>query len=165
MRIPFFLCVFVVLPNQLTPAAQHDGVIVNLYDAFGKAPRGTELAWGYSALVRFHGKTILFDSGGDADRFGRNTKALGVDLKTVDYAVLSHSHGDHSSGFDYAIKVNPTLKIYMPDDSWLGGGTGLSLPAVPKEVLDSLPPESRYYNGEARTTSGPWGTRYWHART
>jgi 7,8-dihydropterin-6-yl-methyl-4-(beta-D-ribofuranosyl)aminobenzene 5'-phosphate synthase len=41
----------------------------------------------------------------------------------------------------------------------------LPLPAVPKEVLDALPPESRYYNGEARTTSGPWGTRYWHART
>src|SRR5260370_41187235 len=129
MRITLFVCALVALPAQLTPATQRDGIIVNLYDAFGKAPKGAELAWGYSALVRFHGKTILFDSGGDADRFARNTKALGVDLKTVDYAVLSHSHGDHASGFDYALKVNSTLKIYMPDDSWLRGGPGLPLPA------------------------------------
>src|SRR5260370_27832628 len=100
MRILLFLCAFAALPAQLTPATQRDGLIVNLYDAFGKAPQGTELAWGYSALVRFHGKTILFDSGGDADRFARNTKALAVDLKTIDYALLSHSHADPSSGFD-----------------------------------------------------------------
>jgi 7,8-dihydropterin-6-yl-methyl-4-(beta-D-ribofuranosyl)aminobenzene 5'-phosphate synthase len=165
MRIEWLLSALLALPAALTPAPQRDGLIVNLYDAFGKAPNGTELAWGYSALVRFHGKTILFDSGGDADRFERNTKALGVDLKSVDYAVLSHSHGDHASGFDYALKVNPALKIYMPDDISLGGGTGLALPAVPKDVLDALPPESRYFNGEPRTTSGPWGTRYWRART
>ena len=145
--------------------AAENGAILSLYDAFGKEIQGTELGWGYSALVRFEGRTILFDAGGDADRFGRNAKALGADLKSVEFAVLSHRHGDHASGFDHAFRVNPTLKLYIPDDTMLGGGPGLRLPVAPRDIVEALPREQRYYRGEERSTTGPWGSRFWHAKT
>jgi hypothetical protein len=64
-----------------------------LYDAFGYQKRGTILDWGFSALVHYNGKTILFDTGNGADSFEHNLKALGVDLSQVDIAVLSHRRG------------------------------------------------------------------------
>ena len=84
--------------------------ILNLYDAFGYQKRGTILDWGFSALVHYNGKTILFDTGNNADKFEHNVKALGVDLNQVGIAVLSHRHYDHISGFDYMLKVKPTVK-------------------------------------------------------
>ena len=141
------------------------GEIVGLYDAFGKPTAGTEFGWGYSALIRFGDKTILFDAGSDADRFAKNVAALKVDLKKVDFAVLSHSHGDHLSGFDYVFKANPTLKLYVPQDRLFGVDLGLALPRVPEEIAQALPQELRYFGGESRAYSGPWGTRFWHART
>ena len=38
-----------------------------LYDAFGK-PSNLKRGWGYSALVEYSGKRILFDTGSDAAR-------------------------------------------------------------------------------------------------
>ncbi|HMF66667.1 MAG TPA: MBL fold metallo-hydrolase, partial [Phyllobacterium sp.] len=37
----------------------------------------------------------MFDTGNDADLFAANVKAKGVDLKTLDFVVLSHRHSDH----------------------------------------------------------------------
>jgi len=164
MRFVLYLSL-IGLASVAISADNPSGTILNLYDAFGKDTPGTEFAWGYSALVHFEGKTILFDAGGDADRFGRNANALGVNLKAVDYGVLSHRHADHASGFDYVFKQNPSLQLYLPDDLMLGGTSGLKLPSVPHDVLESLPPEQRYFRGEPRTASGPWGSRFWHART
>ena len=71
--------------------APDQNYILNLYDAFGYQKRGTILDWGFSALVRYNAKTILFDTGNSADGFEHNVKALGVDLNQVDIAVLSHA--------------------------------------------------------------------------
>src|SRR5438552_14616142 len=84
--------------------------ILNLYDAFGYQKRGTILDWGFSVLVRYNRKTILFDTGNNADTFEHNVKALVVDLNQIDIAVLSHRHFDHISGFDYVLKVKPAVK-------------------------------------------------------
>src|SRR4030088_374811 len=85
-------------PAVKTPASDQNSIL-NLYDAFGYQKRGTILDWGFSALVRYNGRTILFDTGNSADKFEHNVKALGVDLNQVDIAVLSHRHYDHISGF------------------------------------------------------------------
>src|SRR5438045_1680746 len=130
--------------------AGQQNTISNLYDAFGLDKKGTVLDWGYSALIHFRGKIILFDAGGHADLFGRNVKAAGVDLNKVDFAMLSHKHGDHASGFDYVMAVNPKLKLYLPNDSALGGGTGLALPKVSKELRGALSPEELYFRGEEK---------------
>jgi 7,8-dihydropterin-6-yl-methyl-4-(beta-D-ribofuranosyl)aminobenzene 5'-phosphate synthase len=146
-------------------AAGQQNSISNLYDAFGLDKKGTVLDWGYSALIHYHSKTILFDAGGHADMFAQNVKAFGTDLKKVDFAMLSHKHGDHASGFDYVLTVNPKLKLYLPNDSALGGGTGLALPKVSQELREALRPEELYFKGEERAFGGAWGPRFWHANS
>ncbi len=156
--------VLVAFLVAVATAAAQQNTIINLYDAFGLGKKGTVLDWGYSVLIRYHGRTILFDAGGNADLFERNVKAAGTDLKKVEFAVLSHKHGDHASGFDYVLMANPSLKLYLPNDSALGGGTGLPLPKVSPELRASLTPEELYFKGEDKAFGGAWGPRFWHAK-
>ena len=47
---------------------------------------------------------ILFDTG-YSDIFVRNAAKMGIDLKTVNYVVLSHGHLDHTWGLSYLLDV------------------------------------------------------------
>jgi len=119
--------------------------ITILYDAFGTDPSMTK-DWGFSALVEVAGKRILFDTGNDADIFAANVKAKGVDLKMLDFVVLSHRHSDHMAGLNYVLGVNPTVKIYAPREGF--GIYGSSLPSSFYRKDENLPPEMRYYDGK-----------------
>ena len=147
-----------------TPAAQSStsgqNSILNLYDAFGYQKRGTILDWGFSALIHYNGKTILFDTGNNADGFEHNVKALGVDLTQVDIAVLSHRHTDHISGFDYMLKVKPGVKAYLPADPALGAPTHLTFSHDTKESLAGVPPEQLYFGGTANSMDYKPGERF-----
>ena len=153
----FALLLFVVSP-LLAQTPQNS--ILNLYDAFGLQKRGTVLDWGFSALIHYNGKTILFDTGNQADNFEHNVKALGVDLTQVDIAVLSHRHTDHISGFDYMLKVKPAVKAYLPADPALGAPYRFTLPHDTKESLAGLPPEQLYYGGRADAVEYKPGARF-----
>jgi 7,8-dihydropterin-6-yl-methyl-4-(beta-D-ribofuranosyl)aminobenzene 5'-phosphate synthase len=72
-------------------------------------------------------------------------KAKGVDLKTLDFVVLSHRHSDHMAGLNYVLSVNPTVKIYAPKEGF--GIYGSSLPSSFYRKDETLPPEMRYYGG------------------
>ena len=76
--------------------------------------------WGYSALVRYNGRTILFDGGTSARVLEHNARTYGVDLRDIDLAVLSHAHGDHTAGLDYLLEVNPSVPLFVPQDGYLG---------------------------------------------
>jgi 7,8-dihydropterin-6-yl-methyl-4-(beta-D-ribofuranosyl)aminobenzene 5'-phosphate synthase len=130
-------------------AAESEVEIINLYDAFGRTPAGAVQDFGFSALVRYRGKSILFDSGTSADTLERNARAMGVDLSQVDFAVASHAHLDHVGGFDYLLRVNPEIKIYMAHDVF-GAGAPIDLPIVGKqpELASELPAHQRYFDGE-----------------
>jgi metal-dependent hydrolase (beta-lactamase superfamily II) len=39
-------------------------------------------------------------------------------LRQLDFAVVSHRHGDHTSGLNHLLKVNPAVKIYAPQESF-----------------------------------------------
>jgi 7,8-dihydropterin-6-yl-methyl-4-(beta-D-ribofuranosyl)aminobenzene 5'-phosphate synthase len=118
--------------------------ITILYDAFGTDPSLTK-DWGFSALVEIAGKRILFDTGNDADIFAANVKAKGVDLKTLDFVVLSHRHSDHMAGLNYVLSINPTVKIYAPKEGF--GIFGSSLPSSFYRKDENLTPEMRYFGG------------------
>src|SRR5438477_2123653 len=130
-------------------APESKGQITILYDAFGTDPSMTK-DWGFSALVEIAGKRILFDTGNDADIFAANVKAKGVDLKTLDFVVLSHRHSDHMAGLNYVLSVNPTVRIYAPKEGF--GIYGSSLPSSFYRKDETLPPEMRYYGGEPPQT-------------
>jgi 7,8-dihydropterin-6-yl-methyl-4-(beta-D-ribofuranosyl)aminobenzene 5'-phosphate synthase len=125
-------------------APESKSQITILYDAFGTDPSMTK-DWGFSALVEVAGKRILFDTGNDADIFAANVKAKGVDLKTLDFVVLSHRHSDHMAGLNYVLSVNPTVKIYAPKEGF--GIYGSSLPSSFYRKDETLPPEMRYFGG------------------
>lgn len=95
--------------------------ILNLYDNIAKDAGEAVSNWGFSAFVRYNGKTILFDAGTYPGVLEHNAKVLGADLTMVDIAVLSHNHVDHIGGFDYLLKVNPDFKLFLPNDASLGG--------------------------------------------
>src|SRR5215468_6372307 len=116
-----FMCLALVAQNPAARGSASDqNSILNLYDAFGYQKKGTVLDWGFSALVHYNGKTILFDTGNSATSFEHNVKTLGVDLSKVDIAILSHRHVDHISGFDYMLQIKPAVKAYLPADADLG---------------------------------------------
>jgi 7,8-dihydropterin-6-yl-methyl-4-(beta-D-ribofuranosyl)aminobenzene 5'-phosphate synthase len=125
-------------------APESKSQITILYDAFGTDPSMTK-DWGFSALVEVAGKRVLFDTGNDANIFAANVNARGVDLKTLDFVVLSHRHSDHMAGLNYVLSVNPTVKIYAPKEGF--GIYGSSLPSSFYRKDEALPPEMRYYGG------------------
>ncbi len=146
----------VFLAALRTSAGPTQDRITILYDAFGK-PSGMKKDWGYSALVEYGGKRILFDTGNNAEIFAQNVKVSGVDLKKLDFAVISHRHGDHTGGMNYLLTVNPQVKIFAPKEGF--GVFGSSLPGTFYRQDASLPDYMRYYNGkppQTMTFGTPW---------
>lgn len=141
---------------RVARAAQSANGVTILYDAFGES-RALTKDWGFSALLEYGGKRVLFDTGDDADVFARNLKALNVDVESLDFAVVSHRHGDHTSGLNYLLSVNPHIKIYTPKEAF--GVFGASLPGTFYRRDETLPARMRYYDGQPPNTmtfGTPW---------
>lgn len=155
-------CLAVALAAQPQPTSDQNSIL-NLYDAFGYQKKGTVLDWGFSVLIDYNGKKILFDAGNSADKFEHNVKALGVDLQQVDIAVLSHRHADHASGFDYVLKIKPQVKAYLPADPTLGAPFQFRFSKEPTEQTADLAPEQLYFGGKAQSYQYKAGSRFDHA--
>jgi 7,8-dihydropterin-6-yl-methyl-4-(beta-D-ribofuranosyl)aminobenzene 5'-phosphate synthase len=123
--------------------------ITTLYDAFGKTAT-MQKDWGFSAFIEYGGKRILFDTGNNAGIFANNVKAKGIDLTKLDFVVVSHRHGDHTSGLNYLMSVNPEVTIFAPKENF--GIFGAALPGTFYRPNESLPAEMRYFGGNAPDT-------------
>jgi len=124
--------------------------LTNVYDAFGKDIKGLTQDFGFSSIINYKGKMILFDSGTDAKTFERNIKALKIDLRKIDIAVVSHGHYDHIGGFDYLLSINPKVKIYLPDDFFsLGAPIKFPFRETESGVAKTLPKDQQYFRGES----------------
>lgn len=137
-------------------AAQERAQITILYDAFGKTSTMRK-DWGFSAYIEYGGKKILFDTGNNAGIFEHNVQAKGIDLTKLDFAIVSHRHGDHTSGLNYLLKVNPSIKIYAPQENF--GVFGAALPGTFYKRNEALPSEMRYFGGnppEQLRFGSPW---------
>lgn len=153
-KLPFLL--FMVLYNfslycqkGVRPSKSHSvNNALILFDAFSKDTSLTK-GWGFSSLIEFNGKRILFDAGSNADLFKKNVIRLGVDLKRIDFVVVSHAHYDHLNGIDYLLSINPSVKIYFPDDTFWGAPSLFNATGLDSLVKDSLPPELRYFDGKS----------------
>lgn len=123
--------------------------ITVLYDAFGKSS-AMRKDWGFSALIEYGEKRILFDTGNNADIFAHNVKAKDIDLNTLDFVVISHRHGDHTSGLNYLLSVNPDVTIYAPQENF--GVFGAALPGSFYKRDEALPADMRYFGGNPPET-------------
>ena len=156
--------------NQLHAATPPDPTraqITILYDAFGNTST-MQKDWGFAAFIEYGGKRILFDTGNNAEIFAHNVKVKGIDLTKLDFVVVSHRHGDHTSGLNYVLSVNPSVPIYAPKENF--GVFGAELPGTFYRRNESLPAEMRYFDGkppEMLRLGTPWpqGNFTWVAQT
>ena len=72
---------------------------------------------GLSLYIEIGTHRILFDAG-QTSAFADNAERLGVDLASVDMAILSHGHYDHGGGLERFLEVNQTAPIYLRRDSF-----------------------------------------------
>ena len=79
-----------------------------LYD--NDALKGFRRGFGFSCWVE--GKNILFDTGGDLATLMFNIRKFGIDLRDIEKIVLSHEHGDHTSGIQI-IEYCGEVKVFV----------------------------------------------------
>ena len=139
-----------------------EGSITSIYDAFGKET-GLRKDFGFSCILKYKGKTILFDAGSNADFFKQNVEALHIDLKQVDIVVVSHAHMDHINGLDYLLSVHPKVKIYFPDDFFWGAPVPFDATGTDAAYKDSLPTEMQYFDGGSTKFRIMQSGRFWNA--
>jgi 7,8-dihydropterin-6-yl-methyl-4-(beta-D-ribofuranosyl)aminobenzene 5'-phosphate synthase len=133
------------------PAAK----VTILFDAFGK-PSDLKRGWGYSALIEYAGRRVLFDTGSRAADFAHNVSALGIDLKRLDLVILTHRHNDHTAGLSQVLHENPGVTICTPFE-----GAQFNTPIPPplqnliKRSVASVPDDMRYFGGDVPADNRP----------
>jgi 7,8-dihydropterin-6-yl-methyl-4-(beta-D-ribofuranosyl)aminobenzene 5'-phosphate synthase len=96
--------IFVPAPEPLTITVIYDN---NSYDKRLKSD------WGFSALVDFDDHILLFDTGGDGQILMENMRILGIDPISIESVVLSHAHGDHTSGLNALLEMGSRPTVYL----------------------------------------------------
>lgn len=142
LSIALLASLLVLAPAR--PPAPPPTTVTILYDAMGGGP-GLTRDWGFAALIEYHGKRILFDTGNDAEIFARNVRRLHVDLTHLDFVVISHRHSDHTAGLSVVLAVNPHVPIYAPREAF--GIFGSSVPGAFYRPDPALPDSVRYFGG------------------
>ncbi len=149
--------------NELVSVTSDERWVINLYDAFGEDKQGLIKDFGFSCIVKYNGKTILFDSGTNADIFKQNVEALNIDLSKIDFVVASHAHFDHINGFDYLLQINPNVKIYFPFDLFWGANVPFDISGTDTSVTDSLETRMQYFKGDYKDYHFKQTGRFWNA--
>lgn len=72
---------------------------------------------GLSLYIESGDKKILSDLG-DNDFFINNAEKLGIDIGKVDFAVISHGHGDHGGALSRFLNVNEDAKVYVRENGF-----------------------------------------------
>ena len=126
-----------------------------LVDAFGEDST-LKRGWGYSALFEYGGRRILFDTGSRGADFAHNVNALGVDLKKLDFVVVSHRHNDHTGGLGHVLRENPGVTVYTPfETAGLNSPLGPAFDKMTKREIPSVPVELRYFWGNPAADNRP----------
>ena len=72
---------------------------------------------GLSLYIEVDGMKILFDAG-QTDAFAQNAEKMGVDLRAVDLAILSHGHYDHGGGMLHFLQINDHAPLYIHEKAF-----------------------------------------------
>ena len=118
---------------------------------------GIEGEWGLSILVEYADKMILVDTGA-SNLFLKNLERLGIDVKDIDYAVLSHAHYDHSNGIPAFFANNSKAKFYfrnsIAEDCYAKIFFFRKYIGIPKNVLSNHPERIEKVSGDHKIIDG-----------
>lgn len=87
--------------------------IIVLYDNVARPP--FREGWGFSALIEFGNRKILFDAGADRLTLAHNVQALKVDLSQLTDVFVSHAHCDHVGGLSYVLEKAREVHVWAPE--------------------------------------------------
>lgn len=79
---------------------------------------------GLSLYIETTTHKILFDFG-QSENFANNAARLGIDLRNVDIAILSHGHYDHGGGISRFLEINNHAPVYLNRHAFEGHYHGL----------------------------------------
>jgi 7,8-dihydropterin-6-yl-methyl-4-(beta-D-ribofuranosyl)aminobenzene 5'-phosphate synthase len=70
--------------------------------------------WGFAALVKYQGHTLLFDTGANGRILMQNMNLLEIDPIRIESVLISHSHEDHSGGLLALLESGVSPTVYLP---------------------------------------------------
>ena len=112
---------------------------------------GVKGEWGLSILAEYKEKKILLDAGG-SNLFLKNLESLGIDVKDIDYAILSHAHSDHAGGLPGFLDNNRKAKLYLrestAEDCYMKLLFFRSYVGIPKNLLDDYSDRIEIVSGD-----------------
>lgn len=127
------------------------GHIPNLLNAGAEEISGSCLCcahWGLSLVIKVQNELsqqiLLFDSGPEGDTVERNGERLGIDFGTINAAMCSHGHWDHTGGMARALmlinKANggQSIPVHVNDEMFVTRGLRIDdSTVIPFEAVHS----------------------------
>ena len=122
-----------------------------------KACNGLKGEWGLSIVVDYKGKKILVDAGA-SDLFIDNMAKLNIDIRDIDYAMLSHAHFDHANGIPAFFKKNDKAKFYIrettKDNCYAKRLFFYKYIGIPKRMMDEYADRIEVVSGDYKVMDG-----------
>lgn len=114
---------------------------------------------GLAIHIEYNGKQYLLDAGA-SNQFINNANILGIDLENIDTAVLSHSHYDHSGGYDGFFSINSKAKVYLQSAArelcYAKVGLIKKYIGIPQGILDTFSDRFVFVEGDYKIDEGVW---------
>jgi 7,8-dihydropterin-6-yl-methyl-4-(beta-D-ribofuranosyl)aminobenzene 5'-phosphate synthase len=124
-----------------------------------KEKEGLESEHGLSIYLEYNEKKYLLDTGA-SEKFADNAEKLGIDLREIDMAFLSHGHYDHSGGFLKLFNLCPTVEVYLQEEakvpSYKKVGMTYKYIGIPKGILEDYQRRFKYLDKDCCVDSGVW---------
>lgn len=120
---------------------------------------GLKGEWGLCVYIEYEDKVVLLDTGGSS-LFVKNAGQLGLDLKKVDFGVLSHAHFDHANGMEAFFSANEKAPFYLQKEAkencyekfWIFS----KYIGIPRGILENAKERIRFAEGKYQVCNGVW---------
>ena len=115
--------------------------------------------WGLCVYIEYEDKVVLLDTGA-SDLFVKNAEQLGLDLKKVDFGVLSHAHFDHADGMKAFFAANKKAPFFLQraakencyEKFWIFS----KYIGIPRGILEDAKERIKFAEGKYKVCNGVW---------
>ena len=115
--------------------------------------------WGLSAFLEVGDSRILLDTGASR-QFLFNAEQLGIDVSSVDFAVLSHAHYDHANGMEAFFEYNSSAVFCLAEGAgencWSCIDGARKYIGIKEGIISRYSDRIRYFSGVCELVPGVW---------